>query len=186
MYKESNGLTLKKIKSEAAINLKAQSLTDIMKLCTETYDVVAYLDNEVLIGRLSSGNFHFYKAIDDTIFPFIQRIRIFNQNEEILLWREGKTLSGRKRVDGTGDEINVILAEQLLYGTVKESIAVEFCRLSEERGTEIILPDKEYSVDARKNRVAIKTINYIGYNEYGVASYTDCRFVEFKQFEGGI
>jgi CRISPR-associated protein (TIGR03984 family) len=184
MQKINNGLIPGKIKSRITTNLRAESITDIKKLCPETYDIAAYLDNEVLIGKLTGGKFHFYKTIDDTIFPFIQKIRIFNQNEEILLWRKGKTLTGRKRADGSGDEINVIFAEQLLYGTVKESMGDGFCRLSEERGTEIILPDRNYTVDNGVNRLSVNTINYIGYNN-GVATYTDCRFVEFSQFKGG-
>ena len=155
-------------------------LDDIKKYITKGASVVAYLDNEVLVGTYSDGNFKFYN--NKTIsLEFIQQIRIFNENEELFLWRSNGKLKGRKRIDVEGDETDVIDANQVLFGTAIEKLDGDYACLSEKRGMEIVLPDNGYIVDDKKERVAIKTRNYISYTDNWQATYTDVRFVKFIQ-----
>jgi len=182
---EANGLKLHTIKSKAAVpeRLAVNSLDDIKEYIIKKYInanslVVAYLDYTVLVGRYKSNNFEFYK--DHTLEPaYIQRLRIFNQAEELLLWRAGSGFRGRYRKDGDGDEAAVVDAMQVLFGTSCEPVGNDYTRLSEQRGTEIILPFKELSVNTAKNRVFVMTRNYIGYNGAYQATYEDCRFTGF-------
>jgi CRISPR-associated protein (TIGR03984 family) len=141
--------------------------------------VVAYLDYKVLIGKYTNGSFPFFN--NEQIEPkFIQRIRIFNQNEELMLWRSEGKLKGRYRKDNDGNKIDVVDNDQVLFGTKAEEIN-GYTKLTEERGTEIIIPFKDIILDGNKkeDRIKIKTRNYIGFNEIHQATYIDSRFVEF-------
>lgn len=147
---------------------------------------VVYLDYKVLIGKYSEGKFKFYN--DDIFKPkYIQKMRIFNINQELYLWRKnGEEFRCRLRIDGSGIETDVIDACQILWGTKAESLG-EFSKIFEEdRGTELILPLKDISVDNGQNRVHIRTRNYISYGDNDQAGYEDCRFVGFKYIKNNI
>jgi len=181
-----NGLSMKNIKTKTKVIDGISKLETINDYMTSDSSVVAYLDNKVLIGSYKDGTFRFRdnKSLD---FNFIQKMRIFNDNEELLLWRRKDSLNGRLRIDGEGEETDIVEVNQVLFGTTSEKTGDGYIKLSEERGTEIILPDKNYQVDTKKKRVAIKTRNYIGYTENLQATYKDVRFVKFIQLpEGGM
>ncbi len=180
--KVNNRLSLNQIKSESK-PLEydgTKGLKDLIsKEISDKSFIVAYLDNEVLIGTYENGNLDFYqnKAIDP---KFIQRLRVFNKDKELLLWRTNNGFKGRYRKDGDGDEIDVVDAEQVLFGTDKENLG-NFTKLFEKRGTEIILPFTELDVKDKieGKRVFIQTRNYIDYNKAHQATYVDCRFMGF-------
>ncbi len=178
----ANGLTLTKTKSMAKVGLIFDDLESIKQYIKDQSDVIVYLDNEVLIGQYN-GNFSFYgnKTIDK---QFVKRMRIFNQNEELYLWRDKGKLIGRYRKDSEGEEIDFIEANQVIYGTKAEY--EDGCTiLTEQRGTKIVLPGK-WKANNKKSRVAIKTKHYIGYQDSCQATYIDARFVKFIQLpEGG-
>ncbi len=141
--------------------------------------VVAYLDYKVLIGKYVNGSFTFINS--EQVEPkFIQRIRIFNNDEELMLWRSEGKLKGRYRKDNDGDKIDVVDNNQVIFGTKVEEIN-GYSKLTEERGTEIFIPFKDVILDENKkeDRVKIKTRNYIGFNEIHQATYVDSRFGEF-------
>jgi len=142
---------------------------------------VAYLDYKVLIGIFENKRFIAHKG--ETFEPkYLQKLRIFNEKEELFLFsRNGESFSGRLRTDYKGEEKDVIDARQTLYGTtVDDKLNDGFTRIYEERGTELILPFPNISVNDKKERIFIHTRNYIGYNdEHGQAGYEDCRFVRF-------
>lgn len=146
---------------------------------------VVYLDYKVLIGKYIEGKFIFH---DNEIFKpkYIQKIRIFNENQELFLWRKNEgEFRGRLRIDGSGIDIDVVDARQILWGTKPDpSFIGEFSKISEDRGTELILPLEDIFVDNGQNRVHIRTRNYIDYNENEQAGYADCRFVEFTDKNG--
>lgn len=149
---------------------------------TTTY-VVAYLDYRVLIGKFENNQFLFYQ--DETFEPkFLQKLRVFNQKQEFLLWRQGEhRFNSRLRVDELDNENNeqdiVVVAEQVLWGTQSKNLATGWSKLTESRGTILILPFDSITVDDSQKRVKIKTHHYIEYNEIGQAGYVDSRFVEF-------
>jgi len=87
-------------------------------------------------------------------------MRIFNQDEELRLWRSEGKLKGRYRADNEGEETDFIEANQVLYGT-KAEYRNNYTILTEQRGMKITLPGN-WMADNKKLRVAIKTRHYIG------------------------
>lgn len=151
----------------------------------ESY-VVAYMDFGVLIGKIINGKFSFYK--EEVIEPkYIQRIRIFSKDNELLLWRNGIGFKGRVRIDGDGnDEIEVVEAHQLLWGTKSRFLGKNHFEIFESRAARLILPFNDVNIDVKsnpRNRIFIKTRNYIKYNDVGQANYCDCRFMGFTDGE---
>ena len=181
---EANGLKLIKIKSQVEFIDKA--ITDPLALLLETINVdsfvIAYQDFAVSIGRYQDKKFKFYQ--NETLESrYLQRIRVFNPSEELLLWRTENGFIGRIRRDGTGNQsFHVIDSQQILFGTKAISIN-GFTELTEQRGTVLRLPFEGLNVDAEKKRVFIQTRNYIDYNDLNQASYSDCRFVQFGNEE---
>lgn len=181
-----NGLKLKNIETRSSflkLNIKnwqqIHSIIDKYFPGEESY-IVSYLDYKVLIGKFIQGRLVFY---NEEIFnpEFLVKMRVFNQNKELLLWREiGQQYSARLRIDGEGSNSYLVEAEQLLWGRSK-FVNKEWILLSELRGTEFYLPYRLEKAD--NNRFMIKTYNYIDYNNLGQAGYVDCRFVIF--FEEG-
>ena len=189
-----------------------KELSDIANYITIASLALFYLDNGILIGRYSIGDdkkpvFQFDEDqltdlnILNRQYPpieSIQKMRIFNNNEELLIWRSIKNgvlmHSGRFRLDYDKNdidglkEINAIYSNQVLFGT---KIALRknknFITLLEDRGVKIILPNTDknggFKVDDGKSRIAIKTCNYVGFS--GIyecqATYVDSRFVDFVQ-----
>jgi|LSQX01.1.fsa_nt_gb CRISPR-associated protein (TIGR03984 family) len=182
----SNGLNLKRILSESnPVSVSENILSFVKKNIKENSFVVAYLDNEVLIGKYEDGNF--ILPDNKTIDPkFIQKLRIFNENCELLVWRSRQTLKSRFRKDGKGEKVFVIEANQVLFGTQKDDNFSQdgFVSYIEDRGTGVILPDIGLISDSAKGkRIGIKTRNYVSYTENWQATYDDVRFVGFVQLK---
>jgi CRISPR-associated protein (TIGR03984 family) len=187
--KPVNGLIMRRIKSKANPAPAVSGLDAISDIIKNYSFVVAYLDYKVIIGKYSDGSFCFNN--NETIEPnYIQRIRIFNKNEELLLWRCEGILKGRYRNDNQGKEVWAVENNQVLFGTrnpENKPPTANSTTIIEDRGTEITLPFKlKINVDEHKNRVKIKTLNYICFNEIHQATYADSRFVEFTFGENNI
>jgi CRISPR-associated protein (TIGR03984 family) len=149
--------------------------------------VVAYLDYKVLIGRFDDGlNFCNGETFE---LKHLQRLRVFNSTGELLLIKEKPCVfNARVRIDGSGDDIEVIDANQVLWGTraVKynssgDNIPAGWVCITEDRGTSLTLPLPNdidvVQVNDKDRRVKLKTRNYISYNELGQAGFIDCRFM---------
>jgi len=180
---ERNGLELIRCDSEAKKIDKIEDLqSEIENNFKEKSFVVAYLDYEVLIGTWKDASFHFYndKKIEN---KYIQKLRVFDKDKELLAWRTSTGLKGRLRTDkkqGTGTY--VVVAHQVLFGTEKENLYGNFTGITEGRGTTLILPFDDIKFDKEGklvSRICIKTHNYVGYNAVNQATYVDCRFVCF-------
>ena len=161
-----------------------KSVSDIIKEINNRMKdgfIVAYFDNGVLIGKFKNGSFTFYNnlSIKDEQ-RYIQRIRVFNEKEELLIWRTEQGFKGRYRKDGDGTEHHVIDAKQILWGTKVEKLSDDFIKIYEDRGTELILPLSGIATLDEKRRIALKTRNYIGYLPTQQATYIDCRFMGFE------
>jgi len=193
----NNGLKIYDIKSEVESFSKGYRFEELLEKLPDNFTgyFTAYLDYKVIVGKYENRNFTTYK--DEALSPdkktlepkFIQKLRLFNNSRELLLWRkEEGSFAGRLRTDGEAEnnteKISVIDAQQVLYGTKSEKAkdSDTFTKISEDRGTEIIIPLSNVSVDIKENpkkRVSICTRNYIAYNDFGQAGYDDCRFVKF-------
>ncbi|MBW2165006.1 MAG: TIGR03984 family CRISPR-associated protein [Deltaproteobacteria bacterium] len=140
---------------------------------------VVWLDYKVLIGTWDGKGFQFY---DNKPFKnkYLQRMRVFNKDREMLIYRTGNGFKGRLRIDDKdGKGIEVIVAKQVLFGTKGASCNDSYTEITEKRGTSLVLPFGELNVDDKEKRIKIKTHNYIDYNAVKQATYVDCRFVEF-------
>lgn len=175
---KGNGLKLYSVKSDDSKRFSSKS--NFYSLVQEYWGAdngyfVAYLDYMVLIGRFCDGAFQGKEK-------FIQKIRLFNKSKELYIWRnEENIFSGRLRVDEEGDDVDVIDAWQVLYGTeCKEKDGVT--SLTEDRGTNLVIPFSGLNEESDLP-IRIHTRNYIGYNDLGQAGYEDCRFVEFTNVE---
>ena len=187
-FNESNGLNMIELNSTtSAFDIKdARNLSynDLLSLIgskiKDISQAIIYLDYKILIGRFIDGKFEFYK--NETFEPkFIQKMRIFNEKEEIYLWKNENDISGRHRTDSAGKGVKAIEVKQALFGTRSESLDGGFVKLTEERGTEIILPSNGLKLPlSRQEKIFIKTRNYVGHlNNNDQATYVDCRFVKF-------
>ena len=155
-------------------------LETVEKYFPENAFVVAYLDYTVLIGTWEKKQFHFYD--DEILDPkYIQKLRVFNNDMELFIWRSSGGLRGRLRKDDkSGSGIEAVVADQLLFGTDKGNRSnASYTEIIEERGTALMLPFTDLKLD-NKNRIFIRTHNYIEYNKVNQATYIDCRFVNFN------
>lgn len=165
---------------------------------------IAYLHYAVIIGKHEQGKLKYCDTStkeqiieEDIPFQFLQKLRVFNKDAELYIWKTIGKFKGRIRSEKEFPNCNqtqyndqkikeYVQADQILFGTYKEQINENFTILKEDRGTEVILPFSYDTINVQEKgndnpiqRVAIRTRNYIGYNEIGQAGYIDCRFVEF-------
>ncbi len=152
--------------------------------------VCAYLDYCVLIGKCENNELSFFEN-DSIDSQYIQKIRVFNEYEELYIWKSASRFKGRYRCDVENTDLNektpFIQASQLLFGTRSEYINGYTILTEKKRGTTLTVPAKLFADIGDKftpdKRVAIVTRNYIGYNgqDNSQASYIDSRFVKFEQ-----
>ncbi len=96
-----NGLQFRQIKSSIS-KLNTIEILDFNSLKSLVKDhfgekgiCVFYLDYKVLIGKYDGEDFKFYE--DKEFEPrFIQKMRLFNSDRELFIWRENK--KGFKRI----------------------------------------------------------------------------------------
>jgi len=189
---KANGLELYLIKSKAE-PFSINNLEHALSLFNSTGYIIAYLDYRVLIGKVNNNGFEFYnnEKIEE---KYIQKLRLFNDDRELLIWRNNDGLKGRLRIDGDGEDTKdtfVVDACQVLWGTKKDKLGNGWIKLYEDRGTELIIPYNEDVVINEGKRLFIKTRNYVSttpeenqenHADYRFqARYTDCRFVEFTE-----
>lgn len=160
------------------------SWKDIKDKAPKASTVVAWLDNELKIDTLEK----FDKYFKEKEVMLIQRLRIFNKESELHVWRSNGELKGRLRQDKEAQEIGYeeteyLDADQLLWGTrvkkVKGKNASDYLFLSEDRGTQLTIPNFFGDKVNENSRIFIKTRNYIGFTQAHHATYVDSRFVEF-------
>jgi len=176
---KANGLEQYLIKSEAK-PYSINNLEQALSLFDSTGYVIAYLDYKVFVGKINIDSFEFFE--NETIEErYIQKLRLFNDDKELLIWRDNDGLKGRLRIDGEGKDTFVVDACQVLWGTEKKELGNGWIKLFEDRGTELILPyDENIKIDEKENRLFIITRNYISFHpDTNQATYIDCRFIKF-------
>jgi CRISPR-associated protein (TIGR03984 family) len=156
------------------------------KIKTES-SVVAYLDYKVLFGKFENNSILFYENEKPEI-KFLQKIRVFNENEELYFWKNGNSFNSRYVKDKEGNGQYVLDSNNYLYGTITDKLDGYFSKLTEDRGTEIIFPisDLKESNNGVINRILKATTrNYIGYTKMNQATYIDSRLVKIERCENG-
>lgn len=172
-----NGLRIHQTKSKVDPINSIASMDEVKSLIEKDSFVAAYLNDKVIIGKYSQKEFTFYNN-HQLELTAIQRVRIFNENEELMLWRSEDKFVGRHRKDSEGDQTWFVENDQVLFGTKSEDLG-GYTQLTEDRGTEVIVPLTGIilSKENKKARVKVTTRNYIGYNEIHQATYVDNRLV---------
>jgi CRISPR-associated protein (TIGR03984 family) len=112
---------------------------------------------------------------------------------EILLFSSNRQVggfNGRIRIDDksqeAAQEINAVDVNQIIFGTKAECLNKQWIKLSEERGTEIILPASVFNgydltKFGREYLASIRIRNYIEWNPTSYqAYYSDHRFINFN------
>lgn len=182
---KDNGLTYLNLKTSSN-PVSIQSDQDILDNAPEGAWFIAYLYHRVVIGRIENKHFVYYKQEDkDVTLSNMLKLRVFNEDSELFVWKT--SLGGyraRLRTDGKGTEQEIVEAKQVLFGTKAEQLPNGYSKLTENRGTEIILPMANLNIDEKERRMGIKTRSYIGFiEETGQATYEDIRFVKFEMYK---
>lgn len=172
-----NGLRMLQTKSKVDLINSIESIDRIGSLIEKDSFVVAYLNDKVIIGKYSDNKFTFLNN-EQLDWETIQRIRIFNENGEVMLWKSDGKLIGRHRKDSEGEQTWFVENDQVLFGTKSEDLE-DYTRLTEDRGTEVVVPLTGFTLskENKKEKVKVTTRNYIGYNEIHQATYVDNRLV---------
>lgn len=119
----------------------------------------------------------------------ILKLRVFNQEQELLVWKSGNTLKARLRKDNlNGKNCYAVVADHVLAGTRTKPLENGWIRIREKlRGGALTLPFQDAYVDTEKEpdkRIFIRTYNYIDENQVYQSTYVDCRFVGFRFTSG--
>lgn len=179
---QKNGLLLHEVNSEI---LLIKEISDIKKTSCEYFSsdgfAVAYLSYGVFVGKYKEGDFEFFKELDlNSEAKHILKLRVFNEEKELYIWRNGDVLKGRVRIDSGGIPTAVVDASQVLWGRKKEKIGKGWTKVFEERGTELVLPFQNIDLNGREKRIFLRSRNYINFHPPSyLASYVDCRFMGF-------
>lgn len=165
---------------------------DVQKSLSQKFIVdgfyIAYLDYKISIGRFQGGNCLSLEGVD---FQYLIKLRVFNEEQELFIWRNGLGFNGRFRKDGDNSKENnskYVETDLVLFGTRHGKVIDNFSHIHEDRGTEIVLPEIDIlkTIDDKKNRVKIKVRNYIGYTKNYQAEYIDSRFIKFTFGQNNI
>lgn len=163
-----------------------QKLPDIMQFLGQlkgSYKVAAFCENEVRLGRFADGCFCFADGSELEI-DFLQELRLFNGEQELLFKRSGTCFKLRRIEDNKGEtEVEGIDTFANFFGDkVNASLAPGFVKLWEEgRKIGLVLPVEE---DAE--HYALQTRTYITYDEQtGQAGFGYYRYVDIVRAERG-
>jgi len=158
---------------------------------SEAY-IISYLDYCVFIGKFNKGELIFYDDGAKLDLKYLQKLRVFNKNFELLLWKKSDSskcsLNGRLRIDNGDDkngytECHATDSDQALFGERLKALDSDWIKLTEGRGTEIIMPKIPCLSDLAKldgATIFIQTRNYIDvHKETHHSYYSDYRLVNF-------
>ncbi|SHF27154.1 CRISPR-associated protein, TIGR03984 family [Thermoanaerobacter uzonensis DSM 18761] len=150
--------------------------------------IVCWLDYAVLFGTVQNGEIKFYNNESPNFKKYLQKMRIFNEKEELYIWRSENKFKYRYRkedADAKENQIEYIDAKQIMYGSKFEDKG-NFIEVSEKRGIRYIVP-REFignnsieDLNNNKKSLVLHTRNYIGYNEIGQAGFVDSRFLKIS------
>ena len=111
----------------------------------------------------------------------VLEVRIFNEKEELHLWRRGSAYEGRYVADGEGDSQSHVDCLARLWGHTTACDGTFATLTDKERFLELTVPCHE-----KADYYGLVTRNYIEADEKtGQAGYCDYRFVRIEAAEGG-
>jgi CRISPR-associated protein (TIGR03984 family) len=152
---------------------------ETIKLFTNAKAVVWYEDKIVFYAIVEGG-------WNEPLLSYknMVRLRLFDAEKELHIWRSNGVLKGRLREDGKGDNTEFINSTIIMNGTsFKFSDDNKAVESVEEKGTKYKLPylnELSGLIGKTTARLGIITRNYIDYTANEQAGYIDSRFVDFK------
>lgn len=174
-----------KIQPELGAAIECGSLDDMLnafQLKGERYKVIAYCMNELLFGYYKNGSFTFSRETIDKKYlsRYLMQMRIFNENEELLLQRDGAEFRARYIADAAIERNGYAKTECVdssspLFGKPDgENSRQGFVQLKEGgRKMRMTIPAEKGS-----SVYLLKTRSYIVYDDKtGQAGYGFWRFV---------
>ena len=155
---------------------------DLLRLIGEYFHKDAYIvlwQMQSIVWGKYENNAVVWADEEDVFEDGWQELRVFNEMEELHLYRKGAELIGRYRSDDGQDNCEYVDSFSRFWGEKPKTVeAVEngFVKIQDiERKLEMIIPA---SVENAK-RYGLLTRNYVTTNEVnGQAGYTDFRFVK--------
>ncbi len=138
-------------------------LRDALTTISDGYILIWYYDDLVVdvLKNVLASSFFADKELEDIV-----RIRAFNDQKELHVWRSGKQLYSRMRSDDEEIIPAPIIKEMMVVGKVANQLQEKF----------------KDEFEGLKH-IAIQTKNYVGYNDIGQAGYEDSRFVKFVELK---
>jgi len=135
-----------------------------------------YLDYGICWAKMVSGRL-ITRKMEELEPKYIQRARFFNQERELHCWlKKEQEFAFRLRIDGEGEALNIIDADQYLLG-VAEKTEEGFTLLQESQGKAGWVPVEL----GRGQRAVLKTRNYIDFAGDLVAGFCDHRLIEISK-----
>lgn len=146
-------------------------------------NIVVWQIDRIIWGRWRAG--HIELAPKETLQPGLwQEVRVFNEDEELHLRREGKGFHGRYRKDTPTTEEGTPYVDSFsrFWGESDGTSAGGYVTLVDgQRKLRLVVP-----AEGGVNRYGLQTRNYVGSDEKtGLSGYIDYRFVHIASAEEG-
>lgn len=174
-------LVLTERKSKIEENFLASKAMDILLVNADAnaeYQVVAHCVNEIKMGWYKGGRFVFSDG-NDLSDEYLQQMRVFNENEEILIKKTGHNYWVRKINDVSGADIKTVDSTAVIFGKriVDNQLPDDFVMVFEPgRKVKLVLPVKEKS-----EKYCVTTRSYVTYDDKtGQAGYGYYRYVAIE------
>ena len=152
----------------------------IKQYVTDRADLVVWQRQQILWGCWDGAAFVFANqdALDENQ---ILEIRVFNENEELHLYRRHGAYEGRYVCDGTGEVQSHVDTLSRLWGHKTAHDGTFVTLKDDERFLSMTVPCQE-----KADYYGLVTRSYIEADaKTGQAGYTDYRFVRIESEEGG-
>ncbi len=179
----NNTLQPKNINSTLKQHISQTPLTDILKQhANDQYLVIAYLHNEIRLGRYQQGTLTFAdnRNLDEN---HLIELRAFNNTQEIYIRKINNKYLVRNITDGTGEPIETVDTTSNIFGKrVPDTNTPQgYTRLKEDgRKITITIPTTQQA-----DNYALTTRSYITYDsDTGQAGFAYYRYVNITADRG--
>ncbi|HHY73702.1 MAG TPA: TIGR03984 family CRISPR-associated protein [Bacillus bacterium] len=149
----------------------------------KTSYILAHFVDQVQLGWIYDGEIQFYKH-NQFHEKYLLEARIFHEDGELYLWKNGDEFQGRKRIDykEPGDS-QCCDMKYAIWGRKKEADENNWIILEEkERGLKVFVPSTRKIENSSK--IFYKVRNYYSYDEDGMIQFKDARLCSLLDEQG--
>lgn len=149
--------------------------------------VISWQPYRILWGRWQNQTIQ-WANMETVQIRDIQEIRVFNETEELHLYRAGRPLMGRYICDDSGNTVtHYVDTTAPLLGNESTTLGDGFIQLRDkERKLQMAIPANNPDENEKHPYYGLKTRNYVTIYDNGQAGYGDYRFVAIIPAKGGI